>query len=60
MVIQSSRSRGCPVCSSFTKHALKKIILTIMIIMMVTKIIAKTILGDPRAVSRFKSGALPP
>ena len=31
-----------------------------MIIMMVTKIIAKTILGDPRAVSRFNSGALPP
>ena len=47
-------------CSNFTKHALKKIILTIMITMMVTKIIAKTILGDPRAVSRFKSGALPP
>ena len=24
MVIQSSRSQGCPVCSNFTKHALKK------------------------------------
>ena len=40
MVIQSSRSRGHPVCSNLINRALQKIILTILIITMVTKVIA--------------------
>ena len=40
MVIQSSRSRGHPVCSNLINRALQKIIVTILIITMVTKAIA--------------------